>query len=53
MGAFKHLAKKLRHAKASKAKDAPIWANIKKYNKRARTRRITVAKSWKDSPRKL
>ncbi|MBU5575172.1 MAG: 50S ribosomal protein L39e [Candidatus Aenigmatarchaeota archaeon] len=53
MGAFKHLAKKLRHIAASKKKDAPIWANIKKFAKRARTRRIRVPASWKESKRKL
>ena len=43
------LPKKLRLIAASKKKAAPRWADLKKYNKRARTRRIPVhqTKHWR------
>ncbi len=49
MGAVKHLAKKLRLIAARKKKAAPRWADLKKYGKRARTRRIAVqrTKPWR------
>jgi ribosomal protein L39E len=40
MGAIKQLGKKLRLIATSKKKDAPRWVDLKKYNKRARTRRV-------------
>ena len=42
-------AKKLRLIAASKKKAAPRWADLKKYGKRARTRRIQVhaTKHWR------
>ncbi|MFH0929283.1 MAG: hypothetical protein V1818_02920 [Candidatus Aenigmatarchaeota archaeon] len=42
-------AKKLRLIAASKKKPAPRWADLKKYGKRARTRRIAVqpTKHWR------
>ena len=42
-------AKKLRLIAASKKKAAPRWADLKKYGKRARTRRIQVhaTKPWR------
>jgi ribosomal protein L39E len=45
----KPLAKKLRLISASKKKPAPRWADLKKYGKRARTRRIPVhrTKHWR------
>jgi ribosomal protein L39E len=45
MGAIKHMPKKLRLIKASKKVGAPRWADLKKYGKRARSRRIRVAKT--------
>lgn len=53
MGKIYHLAKKLRHGAALKQKNPPLWANIKKYGKRAKTRRIRVPATWKTSRRKL
>lgn len=49
------LAKKLRLAAAGKKKPAPRWADLKKYNKRARTRRIAVhrTKHWRHGRLKL
>lgn len=49
MGAVKYLAKKLRLIAAKKRKAAPRWADLKKYSKRARTRRIAVhrTKHWR------
>lgn len=45
----KPLPKKLRLIAASKKKPAPRWADLKKYGKRARTRRIDVhrTKHWR------
>lgn len=44
---LRHLAKKLRLI-AAKRKNAPRWADLKKFGKRARTRRIRVAKKhWR------
>jgi hypothetical protein len=43
----RHLAKKLRLIAAVR-KPAPLWANLKKFGKRARTRRIRVPlKHWR------
>ena len=49
MGAIQHLPKKLRLIAARKKKAAPRWADLKKFGKRARTRRIRVArqKHWR------
>jgi len=43
------LPKKLRLIAVSKKKPAPRWADLKKYGKRARTRRIPVhrTKHWR------
>jgi len=43
------LPKKLRLIGASKKRPAPRWADLKKYGKRARTRRIAVhrTKHWR------
>jgi hypothetical protein len=43
------LAKKLRLIAVSKKKPAPRWADLKKYGKRARSRRIAVhrTKHWR------
>jgi hypothetical protein len=43
------LPKKLRLIAASKRKAAPRWADLKKFGKRARSRRITVhrTKHWR------
>lgn len=51
MGAIKHLARKLRLISARKKKPAPRWADLKKFGKRARTRRIRVhrTKHWRRS----
>jgi len=45
----KTLPKKLRLAAAAKKKAAPRWADLKKYGKRARTRRIQSqpTKNWR------
>ena len=44
---LRHLAKKLRLIAARK-KPAPRWADLKKFGKRARTRRIIVPlKNWR------
>jgi hypothetical protein len=45
----KPLARKLRLVAASKKKPAPRWADLKKYGKRARSRRIQVhsTKHWR------
>ncbi|MFQ6010244.1 MAG: hypothetical protein ACE5J7_03945 [Candidatus Aenigmatarchaeota archaeon] len=40
MGATKKATKKIRLIAASKKRGAPRWADLKKYGKRARTRRI-------------
>jgi len=55
MGAIKRLAQKLRLIKASKTKAAPRWCDLKKYGKRARTRRIKVSrtKHWRRSRLKI
>ncbi len=49
MGAVRHLPKKLRLIAARKHGPAPRWADLKKYSKRARTRRIRAArtKNWR------
>lgn len=49
MGAVKRLAQKKRLIAASKRKGAPRWAEIKKFGRRARTRRIRLAetKHWR------
>ena len=51
MGATKNLAKKLRLGSAKKRKSAPRWADLKKFGKRARSRRISVHRTagWKRS----
>ncbi|MBU3957831.1 MAG: hypothetical protein KKB25_02040 [Nanoarchaeota archaeon] len=45
----KFLGKKLRLIAAAKKKDAPRWADLKKYGKRARSHRIKVyaTKHWR------
>lgn len=45
----KPLARKLRLVAASNKKPAPRWADLKKYGKRARSRRIQVhaTKHWR------
>jgi hypothetical protein len=44
---LRHLAKKLRLI-AARRKAAPRWADLKKFGKRARTRRIRVMiKHWR------
>lgn len=50
-----HLPKKLRLIAASKKKAAPRWADLKKYGKRARSRRIPVhsRKHWRRGRLKL
>lgn len=55
MGAFKHAARKKRYSAARKVKAAPRWVDLKKYNKRARTRRVRVhaTKHWRRSRLKL
>ena len=45
MGRLKHPAKKKRLGAARKKKGAPRWADLKKYGKRARSRRIAVQKT--------
>ena len=49
------LPKKLRLIAASKKKPAPRWADLKKYGKRARSRRIAVhrTKHWRHGKLKL
>jgi len=49
------LGKKLRLIAAHKRKDAPRWADLKKYSKRARSRRIRVhaTKHWRRGRLKL
>jgi len=49
MGSVKRMPKKLRLIAASKKKAAPRWADLRKYGKRARSRRIRVAatKHWR------
>ncbi len=49
MGAFEHLAKKIRHAAARKKKAAPRWVDLKRFNKRAKSRRTRVhtTKHWR------
>ena len=49
MGRLKHRAKKKRLGAARKKTAAPRWADLKKYGKRARSRRISVhaTKKWK------
>jgi hypothetical protein len=49
------LPKKLRLIAASKKRPAPRWADLKKYGKRARTRRIAVhrTKHWRRGRLKL
>ncbi len=45
---IKSLARKLRLIAAGKVRAAPRWADIKKFGKRGRTRRIRVAtKHWR------
>ena len=49
MGSVKRMPKKLRLIAVSKKKGAPRWADLKKYGKRARSRRIKVhtTKHWR------
>jgi ribosomal protein L39E len=49
MGATKWLGKKLRLIAARKVSDAPRWIDIKRFGKRARTRRTRVhaTKHWR------
>lgn len=49
MGATKYSAKKKRLIAARSKKSAPRWADLKKYGKRARSRRIRVheTKHWR------
>ena len=49
MGATRYLSKKLRLIAASKKKAAPRWVDLKRFNKRARTRRtrVHVTKHWR------
>jgi ribosomal protein L39E len=49
MGSTKYLAKKLRLIHARKRVGAPRWADLRKYMKRARTRKIRVhqTKPWR------
>jgi hypothetical protein len=49
MGAIKRMPKKLRLIAVSKKKAAPRWADLKKFNKRARSRKIKgpVKKHWR------
>lgn len=43
--AISHITKKIKLAKIGKLRNAPRWADIKKFGlKRARARRITVSK---------
>ena len=51
MGAIKHSAKKKRLTAKAKKKAAPRWADLKKFGKRARSRRIRVhtTKHWRRS----
>ena len=55
MGAIKHAAKKLRLIAAGKRHGAPRWADLRKFSKRARTRRIKVSetKHWRKGRLKL
>ena len=55
MGAIKFKAKKLRLIAASKRKGAPRWAELKKYGRRAKSRRIRVheTKHWRKGRLKL
>jgi hypothetical protein len=48
--AIKHITKKIKLGKMRKFKNAPRWADIRKFGlKRARTRRISVdkVKKWR------
>ena len=45
MGAKKNLGLKLRLIAKSKIRGAPRWADLKKFGKRARSRRIRVHKT--------
>lgn len=48
--AIRHITKKIKLGKIKKTRNAPRWADIKKYGqKRARTRRVNVdkIKRWK------
>ena len=49
MGRVKRSGKKIRLIAASKRRGAPRWADLKKYFRRARTRRIRGArrKHWR------
>ena len=51
MGSVKNLGRKLRLISVRKKKAAPRWCDLKKYGKRARTRRIRVhrTKHWRRS----
>ncbi len=51
MGAIKHLGRKLRLIAARKKKAAPRWADLRKFGKKARSRRIRVHKTkhWRRS----
>lgn len=51
MGATKSLPRKLRLIKAANRKNAPLWANMKKFGlKRMRTRRLRISRrNWRDS----
>jgi hypothetical protein len=51
MGSAKRSGRKIRLIAAAKRKPAPRWTDLKKYGKRARSRRIGVArtKHWRRS----
>ncbi|MCD6476898.1 MAG: hypothetical protein J7K26_01875 [Candidatus Aenigmarchaeota archaeon] len=55
MGATKYSAKKKRLIAVRKKKAAPRWADLKKFGKRARTRRISVhsTKKWRRNKLKI
>ncbi|HLE07664.1 MAG TPA: hypothetical protein VI933_03490 [archaeon] len=55
MGAIQHLAKKLRFIAAARHHGAPRWLDLKKFGKRARSRRIRVheTKHWRRGRLKL
>lgn len=55
MGAVQNSGRKKRLIAARKKKAAPRWADLKKYGKKARTRRIPVHKTkhWKRSRLKI
>ncbi|MBU3897171.1 MAG: 50S ribosomal protein L39e [Nanoarchaeota archaeon] len=55
MGAIQNLGRKLRLIAARKRGAAPRWCDLKKYGKRARTRKIRVHKHkhWRRSRLKI